>query len=108
MDTRGALDNAAILAKLDVVIAEQHELRRILHRLAVPVETINLAEAAKRLCRSTKWVKRIQVKRVFTDGRPRDRQVAGADLVFFADEIEVYRAEGEKGVKRLRHELGRM
>lgn len=107
----GRGDFATVLAKLDAVLdavlAEQHELRRLVHKIAVPIQTVSLTEAAARLCRSTKWLKRVQARAVFTDGRPPDRRVAGADLVFFADEIEVYRLEGEPGVRRLRAEMGR-
>lgn len=94
-------------AKLDAVLSELHELRRLVHRIAVPLETVNLAEAARRLCRSTKTVKRLHARRLFSDGRPPELRVAGADLVFFADEIDAYRLEGEMGVKRVREELGR-
>lgn len=103
----GSNDNAEIHRKLDALLAEQHELRRLMHRMTVPVETLNLRETARRLSRSTKWVRRIQAKQVFTDGRPPELRVAGADLVFYADEIDVYRTDGEKGVARLRRELGR-
>lgn len=103
----GAADTAAILAKLDAVLSEQHELRRLVHRITVPVEVCNLREAAKRLCRSTKWVKTLVARGVFTDGRSPDRRVGGADLIFYADEIDIYRTEGERGVNRLRTELGR-
>lgn len=94
-------------AKLDAVLSELHELRRLVHRIAVPLETVTLTEAARRLCRSTKTVKRLHARRLFSDGRPPELRVAGADLVFFADEIDAYRLEGEMGVKRVRESLGR-
>lgn len=103
----GTGDLTAVLAKLDAVLAEQHELRRLVHRMTVPVEVVSLAEAARRLSCSTKSVKRLHAGRLFTDGRPPEKRVAGADLVFYADEIDAYRADGERGVKRLREQLGR-
>lgn len=99
-------DVAEILAKLDAILTEQHELRRLVHRMTVPVEVCNLTEAARRLSRSTKWVKQLVARQVFTDGRPPGKRVAGADLLFLADELDVYRAEGERGVERLREDLG--
>ncbi len=103
----GGADFAMVIAKLDAVLTEQHELRRLVHRITVPVDVVNIAEAAKRLSRCKRTVKALVARGIFTDGRAPENRVRGADLVFFADEIEVYRTEGEKGVKRLRKELGR-
>lgn len=103
----GAADNAAILAKLDAILTEQHELRRLVHRMAVVTETITIDEAARRLFRSRRSVENLAARQVFTDGRPPDKRVRGSPLVFYADEIEVYRSDGEAGVARLRKELGR-
>jgi hypothetical protein len=97
-----------VLAKLDVVIDGQHELRRLVHRMTVVTETIRIAEVARRLSRSTRTVESLVARRVFTDARPPDNRVQGADLVFYADEIEVYRTDGVRGVERLRKELGRL
>lgn len=104
---RGTSEFAAILAKLDAVLQEQHELRRMVNRLTLPVEVVNIAEAARRIARSTRTVKSLVARGIFSDGRAPETRVRGADLVFFADEIEVYRIEGERGVKRLREQLGR-
>lgn len=103
----GAADGAAILARLDAILAEQHELRRLVHRMTVVTETINLKEAARRLSRSPDTVKGLAARGIFSDGRAPENRVAGAALVFYADEIEVYRADGRAGVERLRKELGR-
>jgi hypothetical protein len=103
----GGRDFAAVLAKLDIVIAEQHELRRLVHRMTVVTEVVNLKEAARRLSRTTRTVEKLFARNVFSDGRAPDNRVRGANLVFYADEVEVYRAEGVKGVARLRKELGR-
>lgn len=103
----GAADMAKVLAKLDVVIAEQHELRRLVHRLTVVVDVVNIKEAARRLSRCVRTMKLLAARRIFTDGRAPENRVRGADLVFYADEIEVYKLEGAKGVARLREELGR-
>lgn len=97
----------ATAEQLNAVLAELHAIKRIVHRLAVPVDVLNSAAAAERLSRSVKTIKRLHARGIFTDGRAPGNRKPGADLVFLADEIEVYRAEGEAGVRRLRDELGR-
>lgn len=104
----GAADFATVMAKLDAILAEQHELRRLVHKMTIVTETINLAEAARRLSRSEVTIRRLVARAIFSDGRAPENRKPGADLVFYADEIEIYRSEGEKGVKRLREHLGRM
>lgn len=106
-DTEYQTQFAAIHAKLDVILAELHEFRRIINRLVLPAEVINVAEAARRLARSAKTLRLLHARRVFTDGRAPECRRAGSPLVFYADEIETYREEGERGVKRLREKLGR-
>lgn len=108
------VDLAAVMAKLEELShqqeelsQQQHEMGMMLRKITVPTETINIREAAKRLTRSTKWVHNLHVRQVFTDGRAPELRTRGSALVFYADEIEVYRTEGEKGVARLRRELGR-
>jgi hypothetical protein len=94
-------------AKLDAVLAEQHELRRLVHRMTVPVDVVLIDEAAKRIGTSRRTLERLTARGVFSDGRAPERRGAGSDRVYFADELEVYKHEGAKGVARLREELGR-
>ncbi len=102
------IDLAMIASKLDAVLLSQHKLQQLVHRMTVPVDVLSLDEAANRLCRSKSTVRLLHVRRVFTDGRAPERRIARSPLIFYADEIEAYRSEGEKGVKRLRVELGRL
>lgn len=93
--------------KLDAVLTELHDLKRLFHRMLLPAEVVPTAEAARRLGCCTKTVNTLAVRGVFTDGRPPGKRVAGNARLYYADEIEVYRAEGEAGVRRLRFGLGR-
>jgi hypothetical protein len=103
----GAADFAAVLAKLDAVIDGQHELRRLVHRMTVVVDVLSSPVAAKRLGVSVRTLERITARGIFTDARAPERRVPGADRVYFADEVQVYITDGERGVERLRKELGR-
>lgn len=103
----GASDMAAILAKLDAVLAEQHELRRLVHRMTVPVDVLSTGEAAKRLGCAGSTMERLAARSIFTDARAPERRVTGCPRIYYADEIDAYRAEGERGVNRIRDELGR-
>ena len=101
------MNEAAILAKLDAILQEQHAIRQLVRRLTVVTETISTAEAARRLSRSVSTVEQLVARGVFTDGRAPEKRVPGSARVFYADEVEVYRSDGEPGVARLRAELGR-
>jgi hypothetical protein len=103
----GNREFATILAKLDAVLAEQHELRRLVHRMTVVVDVLQMPEAAQRLGVSPRTVERLAARCVFTDARSPERRLARVARLFFADELDVYRIEGERGVKRLREALGR-
>lgn len=92
---------------LSAVLAEQHELRRLVHKMTVVVEVLTTEQAAARLGRHVNTLTRLAARRVFTDARPVGRQVMGSPRLYYADELEAYRSGGENGVKRLRKELGR-
>lgn len=98
---------SAILAKLDAVLAEQHELRRLVHKLAVPVNVLDKAAAAARIGVSARTLERVTAAAVFTDARPPERRTAGTSRRYYADELDVYRSDGAAGVRRLRDQLGR-
>lgn len=98
---------ADLAAKLDAVLAEQHELRRLVHRMTVPVSVLTTAQAAERIGRSERVLCTITARGVFTDGRSPQNRVKGAPRLYYADELDVYRSEGEAGVRRLRAALGR-
>ncbi len=102
------IDLATIASKLDAVLFEQHQLRQLLHRMTVPVNVLSASQASSRLGVSASTLDRITARAVFTDARAPERRVKGAPRTYYADEIDVYRSEGEKGVKRLRVELGRL
>lgn len=103
----GVSDNTAILAKLDVLIAEQHELRRLVHKLAVPVDVLLSRDAAKRIGVSLRTLEGLTSTGLFSDARAPERRGRGSPRTYFTDELDVYRTDGEVGVKRLRRELGR-
>jgi len=98
---------AEVLRKLDAVLTEQHELRRLVHRMTVPVDVLSRDQAAKRLGVSLHTLKRLTARAIFTDARSPERRSAGVNRVYYADEIDTYRSEGKKGVERLRKEFGR-
>jgi hypothetical protein len=103
----GQADNAAILAKLDAVLAEQHSLRLLVHRLTVPVDVLNIEQAAARLAVSVRTMERLTARELFTDARPPGRRVARVPRVYYADELEIYRTEGEPGLREHRERFGR-
>ncbi len=103
-----SVTSAAILAKLDAVLQEQHELKRLVHKLAAPVDVLHARQAAERIGRSTRTLERMLLSGVFTDGRAPGARTKGSPRLFFTDELDVYRLEGEAGVLRLRVELGRL
>lgn len=73
-------------------------------RLLPPVRQVTLAEAVK-LGFPRRTLERAVAQGVFTDYRARRRR--GAPIRLYQDELEAYRTDGEAGVCRLRHQLGR-
>lgn len=94
-------------ARLDALATQLHRLTAMVARLCVPVDVIHTADVAKLLGRCEGTVKVLFARGVFTDARPPGRRGKGAPRLTYADEVTVYRAEGEAGVRRLRRELGR-
>jgi hypothetical protein len=88
--------------------AQLHDLRAMVARLCVPVDVLHTAEVARRLGRSVPTVNRLFARGVFSDARPPGTRRPGSDRLTFGDEVAVYLAEGEAGVRRLRESLGRL
>jgi hypothetical protein len=101
------MDADALAAKLDAVLTELHDVKRVVYRLAVPVDVLTHAQAASRLGRSERTLSTLAARGVFTDGRAPGNRVKGAPRLYYADELDVYRAEGEAGLRHLRETLGR-
>lgn len=94
-------------SRFNAVLAEQQRMVRLLYKIAMPVPVMTQAEAAKFFGRSTKWVRKRFADGTFSDTRPPDLRSRGANRGVFADEAEVYRAEGEDGLRRLKEIMGR-
>lgn len=93
--------------KLDAVLTELHDLKRLFHRMLLPAEVVPTAEAARRLGCSRRHLVSLTARGVFTDGRPPSGRRPRVPRLYYADELDVYRAEDEAGVRRLRFGLGR-
>jgi len=99
---------AAVVSKLDTILAELHEVRRAQSQFIVPVDVLTAAEAARRIGVSERTLRRRYVATgVLSDAREPGRRGTNSPRQFYADEIEVLKAEGEGGVRRLREQLGR-
>ena len=90
------------LERLELAV---HRLEVLIRsKLSPPVEQMTLAHAA-RLGFPRRTLSRLVAAGVFTDDRAMRR--SGAPVRLYADELRVYRTDGEEGVMRLRRELGR-
>jgi hypothetical protein len=94
-------------SKLDAILSELHDLRAHVYRLALPVDVLTQQQAAARLGKCSRTLHTLATRGVFSDGRAPGNRVKGSPRLYYADEIDVYRAEGEAGVRRLRGEVGR-
>lgn len=97
---------AARFARLEEAVEiGLHRLETLIRaKLAPPVRQLRLAEAAK-LGFARRTLQRMVARRVFTDDRAGKRK--GSPVKLYEDELKVFRTDGEKGVLRLREELGR-
>jgi hypothetical protein len=99
----------------DPAVAEELKLLRqgvsrltaiVTSRLALPVASLTVEEAAERMRCSTKKLYSLLALGVFTDVRGEPGQ--GSPHKVLADEIDVYRFEGgEEACKRFRSRVGR-
>jgi len=111
--TNERADYGKVLTKLDdltksnaLVADALHKLRNaIVQRLEPPATLLRIGDAAKRAGISVPTMRRLDARGVFTDHRRGKGQ--GSMRTYYADEIDTYRQYGERGVQRLREELGR-
>lgn len=96
-----------IMKRLTIIEGQNHHLLRLVQQLSIPVEVMRCEQAAKCLGVSAKTLKRWAATGIFTDARPLEKQRTTVARVFFADEIEAYRGEGEAGVRRVQKVKGR-
>ena len=108
-------DAAAIIAKLDEQSRMIAALTMDVHRLSVAHAQVTAAgkaaglsvvEAAKRLRRGVKSIRRLIAARAFTDGRAVKK--SGSPWTILADEIDTLRVEGEDGLRLYRRRMGRL
>ena len=93
-------------ASLNLMADALHKLRNVIvQRLEPPATLLRIDEAAKRAGISVPTMRRLDARGVFTDHRRGKGQ--GSMRTYYADEIDTYRQYGERGVQRLREELGR-
>ncbi len=106
--------DAALLARIDALTKATGAMAVQIQRLeatvrakvAAPVVSLSVAEAAERLCCSTTTVARLLGRGVFTDSRGGRRQ--GSPHRILADELDVYRERGEDAVAEHRRLMGRL
>lgn len=103
----GTATIAELAARIEELTLTVHRLERTVRcKVAAPVDRLTLEEAAVRLGRSTAGFEHVVRSGLFTDPRPADKR-RGSKRLFLADEIDVYATDGERGVERLRADLGR-
>jgi hypothetical protein len=98
---------AQLMAKLEVIMTLNHQVLRELQRLSTPVDLVDTEEAARRAGVSVRTLVRLTAMQVFTDGRPPEKRGTKAPRRYYADEVNLYRTEGEDGVRRFQEEQGR-
>lgn len=86
-------------------------LRRIdqtLARLTAPSEVVGWRDACRLIGRSRQAVKQLDTRAVFTDARAPECRIPRSPRLYYVAELEVYKAEGSAGVRKLRKDLGRL
>lgn len=98
--------DAAVAERLAAVELALHRLSTLIaSKLATPVETLTVAQAAKRVKKCTKTVRGWILMGVLSERRS-GRGKGSAHLVL-ADELDVLITDGEHALKRYRERLGR-
>lgn len=100
--------------QVSALVAEVREVKDALRRLeatvrgkiATPVSSLTTHEAAEVLSCSVGSVRRLLERDLFTDVRAGKR--CGSPWKVLADELEVYRLEGEASLSRFRRDMGRV
>ena len=92
--------------KIERLETAVHQLTVALRtRLEVPAELLRIDAAAKRMGIAPSTLAKLSAKGIFTDNRAGKGQ--GSTRLFYGDECDCYRHDGEQGVARYRAEMGR-
>lgn len=98
------LDDAPAWAK--ELLRRQERIERQLQRISQPVDLLTAAQVGKRLSIDERAAAAKMV-RIFTDTREPHERSQGHKRHAYSDEVDVFLAEGIKGLRRFQRETGR-